>query len=307
MVDLWEPGTYYGQGSVVEFEGQKYKIIQAHTSQGDWTPPVTPALWGRYYGGEQHHEQEHYHESHHEEKPWDQHATQKVEVHEADQQKHWYDLSDERKKQLEVGGGLAAGLALLGAGYYAYHEHEKGEEEKKAQVWGLQNWIRDAQNRTEEFHQREPTAPTTWILTHGKTIPEGAIVGGEEHGRPVFIARAFHEGSLQIGKAGPQYEKGASIGYGHKEILLDTYEILIGDSRAIRWIDYKGKLKPYELDNVKLVEGGREANGVALYIAQAEHDGAVLPGKASEHFDGALIPWGGTEKREDRYRVLAYA
>lgn len=27
--------------------GHQYKIIQPHRSQSDWTPPVTPALWGR--------------------------------------------------------------------------------------------------------------------------------------------------------------------------------------------------------------------------------------------------------------------
>lgn len=82
----WEPGTQYNYGDIVEFEcklfnlvdshslsssfiGARYKIIQPHRSQvtpavpctislviivssyyftqSDWTPPVTPALWGR--------------------------------------------------------------------------------------------------------------------------------------------------------------------------------------------------------------------------------------------------------------------
>ncbi|KIJ49686.1 carbohydrate-binding module family 12 protein [Sphaerobolus stellatus SS14] len=306
MPQLWEPGTAYGLGSIVEFEGQLYKIIQPHTSQGDWTPPVTPALWGHYY--EQKHQEPYHeprHEPHHEQKPWTEQTTQKVDVHEEDRKKPWSDLDADKKKKLEIGGGLAAGLALLGAGYYAYHEHEKNEEDKKAQVWGLQNWLQDAQRRTEEFHERGPNAPTTWVLAHGKNIPQGAIVAGEEHGK-VYIARAFYEGSIQVGKAGPQYEKGAVIGYGHKEIHLETYEILLGDSNGIRWIEHKGNLKAYELGNVRLVEGGREANGSPLYIAQAQHDGVTVPGKASDHFDGALIPLKGTEKKESHYKVLAY-
>ena len=38
-------------------------------------------------------------------------------------------MSDDRKKQLEIGGGLVAGIAAIGAGYYAYHEHHKSEEQ----------------------------------------------------------------------------------------------------------------------------------------------------------------------------------
>ena len=29
----------------VKFENVLYKCVQAHTSQADWTPDVTPALW----------------------------------------------------------------------------------------------------------------------------------------------------------------------------------------------------------------------------------------------------------------------
>lgn len=35
------------------------------------------------------------------------------------------------------------------------------------------------------------------ILTHGQNIPEGAIVGGEHHGRPIYIARAYYEGGIR--------------------------------------------------------------------------------------------------------------
>ena len=29
----------------MQYEGTLYKCVQGHTSQADWTPPVTPALW----------------------------------------------------------------------------------------------------------------------------------------------------------------------------------------------------------------------------------------------------------------------
>ena len=41
----WSVGKAYATGDRVQYEGTLYKCVQAHTSQADWTPPVTPALW----------------------------------------------------------------------------------------------------------------------------------------------------------------------------------------------------------------------------------------------------------------------
>jgi hypothetical protein len=42
----WEPGTNYSTGMVVKYESQLYEVIApGHTSQDDWTPDVTPALF----------------------------------------------------------------------------------------------------------------------------------------------------------------------------------------------------------------------------------------------------------------------
>lgn len=74
-------------------------------------------------------------------------SDQKIEPTKEEQKTHWYDLDDKRKKQLEVrpsnassayfplqlfvqiGGGLAAGAALLTGGYLLFKEHEKSEEQ----------------------------------------------------------------------------------------------------------------------------------------------------------------------------------
>lgn len=41
----WEEGKAYEVDTKVQFGGLLYKIRQAHTSQADWTPDKTPALF----------------------------------------------------------------------------------------------------------------------------------------------------------------------------------------------------------------------------------------------------------------------
>lgn len=44
---LWATGTAYAVGNRVRHEDVLYRCVQAHTSQDDWTPDATPALWVR--------------------------------------------------------------------------------------------------------------------------------------------------------------------------------------------------------------------------------------------------------------------
>lgn len=41
----WAADTAYALDVRVSYENNLYKCVQAHTSQADWTPPDTPALW----------------------------------------------------------------------------------------------------------------------------------------------------------------------------------------------------------------------------------------------------------------------
>ena len=45
LFPLWSVGKAYATGDRVQYEGTLYKCVQGHTSQADWTPPATPALW----------------------------------------------------------------------------------------------------------------------------------------------------------------------------------------------------------------------------------------------------------------------
>lgn len=41
----WESGIAYVVGNIRTYNEKLYKCVQAHTSQSDWTPDATPALW----------------------------------------------------------------------------------------------------------------------------------------------------------------------------------------------------------------------------------------------------------------------
>lgn len=45
LFPAWVSGTNYSTDERIEYDGTLYRCVQAHTSQADWTPPATPALW----------------------------------------------------------------------------------------------------------------------------------------------------------------------------------------------------------------------------------------------------------------------
>ena len=47
LFEEWHTNTAYAVGDRRQYLGLLYRCVQAHTSQADWTPDVTPALWVR--------------------------------------------------------------------------------------------------------------------------------------------------------------------------------------------------------------------------------------------------------------------
>lgn len=41
----WQPSIQYSAGSVVNYDGKQYEILQDHTSQATWLPSETPSLY----------------------------------------------------------------------------------------------------------------------------------------------------------------------------------------------------------------------------------------------------------------------
>lgn len=45
LFPAWKSGHAYAVDERIRYGEKLYRCVQAHTSQGDWTPDVTPALW----------------------------------------------------------------------------------------------------------------------------------------------------------------------------------------------------------------------------------------------------------------------
>ena len=71
---------------------------------------------------------------------------------------------------------------------------------KQALTWGAQGWLRDAHVRTEEFRNHGPRGPTSWVLVEGRDkIPRSALQAGKDKdGNPIYVARAYFEGSIRM-------------------------------------------------------------------------------------------------------------
>ena len=45
LFPAWKEDTSYAVDARIRYDDQLYKVVQAHTSQTDWTPDITPALY----------------------------------------------------------------------------------------------------------------------------------------------------------------------------------------------------------------------------------------------------------------------
>ena len=62
----------------------------------------------------------------------------------------------------------------------------------------FRQWVEAAQVNTKELLEHGSTSPLVWVLVHGKGIPPNAILAGEEHRQPLYIARTFYEVSIYM-------------------------------------------------------------------------------------------------------------
>ncbi|KAI0305096.1 hypothetical protein B0F90DRAFT_1666597 [Multifurca ochricompacta] len=97
-------------------------------------------------------------------------------------------------------------------------------------------WKADAQTTTASYQRNGFPSPIAWVFVEGHDIPPNAIIGGVDRKGPWHIARAFYEGSMELGKAGRHLRLGASISFNGRERDIDTYEVLVEANLPTRWV-----------------------------------------------------------------------
>ncbi|KAI0267504.1 hypothetical protein BC834DRAFT_81197 [Gloeopeniophorella convolvens] len=97
-------------------------------------------------------------------------------------------------------------------------------------------WKADAQAATAEYQRSGFPSPLAWVYVEGHNIPPGAVIGGVDRKGPWHIARAFYEGSMELGKAGRHLRLGATVSFNGKDRDVDAYEILVEANTPTRWI-----------------------------------------------------------------------
>jgi len=177
---------------------------------------------------------------------------------------------------------------------------------KSNSLSGRDRWLQDARQHTDEFNRNGPRAPATWVLANGHGIPGGAIEAGKEGDNTLYVARAYVEDGLYVGKAGKHLKRGAEIGRQHESHDLDEYEILIADPRAVRWVEAHGTPNPHNF-GARYIDAGVDVHGHQIFIAQVTHNGGIHPAGANSGASGAYLAYGGHELAFQEYRVLCYA
>ena len=135
-----------------------------------------------------------------------------------------------------------------------------------------------------------------WVSGSNGWHPEGAVKAGTDHGVPIFVARARHQGCLIPGKLHPAY-KTAYVPWGGVEHATKRYEVLKGQR-----LSWKGAAGGHVPQNA--VQGGETADGQPLYVIRAKVEGSDAVGKINPQNKFGHVPYGGKEHIVKHYEVL---
>ncbi|KAH9961258.1 hypothetical protein BC827DRAFT_334920 [Russula dissimulans] len=291
----WEPGVDYKLGDVVRYKGHKYRIIQPHRSQSDWTPDKTPALWGRIPDHDDYDDDDDDDRRGDVKQP-DSYGQYPVDVPQQEQKKKWYDVDDKHKKQIEVAGGIAAGAALLAGGIAAYRHHEqkkKTEEEVSTLSFFSGFHVVPFQG---DYHGDDVKQPNDSSQHTDQTVN----VPQQEQGKKLYDDK--HKKQLEAAggiAAGAALLAGGYAAYQHHEHKKQTEE---GENAGpVTWIHVERRedIPPQAL------EVGRDRDGNPIYVARVSYQGSLQVGKAARVFkQGAVIPYAGQAVEFSAFEVL---
>lgn len=135
-----------------------------------------------------------------------------------------------------------------------------------------------------------------WVSGRGATMPNGAVAGGKEPGRTLFICRAGHARGMHPGKvvAGK-----CNIGYGGREIVSTKFQVMVNRGARIAWVAPQGGRVP-----PNAFVAGKEP-GRTLFVCRAPHRDGIHPGKVVA--GKCNFGYGGREIVSTKYQVMVVA
>ncbi|XP_054155092.1 uncharacterized protein LOC128953615 [Oppia nitens] len=173
-------------------------------------------------------------------------------------------------------------------------------------------------------------ASLVWVPAANGEVPLGAIQGGQQSdGERLYIGRAYHEGSMVIGKVHPNHRT-LYVSFGGNEVAIHHYECLV--CREINHVRaplaqtnsvpvlpvpclsqpllhqsiIMGEWHPYSGGNVpgNAVAGGNDTNGETIFVGRAHESGDLIPGKIVPSHGVCYVPYDGQERAHRTYEYL---
>ncbi len=115
------------------------------------------------------------------------------------------------------------------------------------------------------------SAQLNWAAYNG-SLPENAVIGGNEHGTDLPVCRALYKEAWHSGKV---VGNNCNIGWGGDEIVISEFEVLVNQGAVrIEWVPLNGQIP------ANVVEAGVQ-EGKRILVGQADRaeDNSVHPGK----------------------------
>lgn len=125
---------------------------------------------------------------------------------------------------------------------------------------------------------QRPVAPPTaslpkgmgWALARGNKLPAGAVGGGYERGRPIFLCRAPFQGGLLPGKL---VGKRCVISNRGREVSAPKYQVLVRAGQAVRWMPAPA------VKDMRTAFPGGSGPRVVQHVCAGRHGAGRHPGK----------------------------
>ncbi|KAJ3298615.1 hypothetical protein HK104_010536 [Borealophlyctis nickersoniae] len=270
----WQPGCQYSAGSTVHYNGATYKVVQSHTSQGDWDPTRTPALFARCDEGCA---------------PQTQAggygycppACPPAQQHQPQYQ-----------QQAPQGGGY---------GYQQTPQQPPQYQQQPPQYGSTMTGGYPATNQSQAQAKQEAEkhAANRFGLSDDQMKIGGGLLG---------TAAAIGLGAWAFNEYKEHKEEAAEDQWGEANWYKEAVE---RQKKYLQAVQCKAQLPPVTwilTDGNHIpagaIRGGQEADGTPLYIIRAFHKGGVHVGKISPKMKKAHFSWGGKEIEDDKYEIL---